>query len=245
MLVKIVSHTPEPELAVVVAARTCLSDEAYEDIWRKMSDIDISRILATVIAKGHHSVLEHANFTFSISGVSRVLTHQLVRHRMASYSQLSQQRADASELGFVVPPEVRKDPNVVKKYLDLISQCQELYTDMLAKGLSLGSARYILPSAFTSRIIVTINARSLFNLLALRMCAAEEWEFRQVGTLMYKELMRVAPGIFKYAGTTCETEGICVEGEIGKNCPRLLQNKASLLNTQSDIAAMIASSIKE
>ncbi|MCH8061887.1 MAG: FAD-dependent thymidylate synthase [Chloroflexi bacterium] len=245
MNVQIVSHTLEPDLAVVVAARTCLSDEAYEDIWRNMTENDISRILATVIAKGHHSVLEHANFTFSISGVSRVLSHQLVRHRMASYSQLSQQRVNASELEFVVPPEVRKDPDFAKKYRELISQCQELYADMIAKGLSLGSARYILPSAFTSRIIVTINARSLFNLLSLRMCAAEEWEFRQVATLMYKELMRVAPGIFKYAGTTCETEGICAEGEIGESCPRLLQNEASLRNTQSDIALLIRRGEKE
>jgi len=218
--VKLVTHTPDPELAVVAAARTCIRDMDYETVCAELREEDIQRILRTVILKNQHSVLEHVNFTFAISGVSRVLTHQLVRHRIASYSQLSQQRTDSSYLKFTIPPEIHHDPELEEECKSMMIQCKELYRRLIQCGVSRNSARYILPAGFTTRIIATMNARSLFNLLAQRECEVEEWEFRQVAHLMHAELMQVAPHIFRFAGPPCETQGRCLEGEKGRKCAR-------------------------
>ena len=216
--VKLVDYTPNPELAVAAAARTCVRDMDYEAVCAELRKEDVQRILRTVILKNHHSVLEHINFTFAISGVSRVLTHQLVRHRIASYSQLSQQRTDSSYLKFTTPPEIHHDPELAEEYESMMIHCRELYRRLIECGISRNSARYVLPSAFNTRIVTTINARSLFNLLAQRECEVEEWEFRQVALLMHSELMKVAPGIFRFAGPLCETQGYCPEEKKGLRC---------------------------
>ncbi len=229
--VKLVDHTPNPELAVVIAARTCTQNVDYEAVRAELREEDVKRILRTVILKNHHSVLEHVNFTFAISGVSRVLTHQLVRHRIASYSQLSQQRTDSSNLKFTVPPEIHHDPDLVEEYKSMMINCRELYKHLIKCGISRGSARYILPTGFTTRIVATMNARSLFNLLTQRECAVEQWEFYEVAQLMHGELMRVAPGIFRFAGPPCETQGFCPEGERGNKCPR--HDRLTSLRTDS------------
>lgn len=223
--VELVSYTPEPELTIALAARTCYADLNYRTIKDELSHDDVKRILNTVIVKGHHSVLEHASFTFSISGISRVFTHQLVRHRIASYSQLSQQRTDSSTLDFVLPPSIEDDPNLNYAYSQLMNQCKNLYRKMIQQGISKGSARYILPSAFTTRIVATFNARSLFNLLEQRECIAEEWEFREVAVMMHNELIKVAPMIFTKAGPPCEIKHVCPEGKNTKNCRRLQSNR--------------------
>lgn len=218
--VKLVAHTPNPERALAVAARTCMRDADYEDSYAELNDEDVQRILGSVIVSNHHSVLEHASFTFAISGVSRVLTHQLVRHRIASYCQLSQQRTDSSELQFTVPPEIEEELDLAKEYSRMMTSCQQLYNRLVQSGIPKGSARYVLPSGFNTRITMTINARSLFNLLAQRKCGVEEWEFQEVAQLMHRELMKVAPNIFWYAGPACETQGHCPEEANGYRCPR-------------------------
>lgn len=239
--VELLSHTPDPELAVAIAARACVSDQDVGSIAARLSPADVERLIATTFAKGHHSVFEHPSFTFAISGVSRVLTHQLVRHRIASYSQLSQQRVDASDLGFVVPPEIRKDPELAAKYVDAMRASQRLYGELVDRRIPIGSARYVLPSAFHTRIVVTMNARSLFNLIEQRACGAEEWEFRQLATMIHRRLVEVAPLIFKWAGPKCETDDYCPEGEVGLACSRLAHTGASVFNTRADIAMTIAS----
>lgn len=239
MRVEIISHTPDPERTVAAAARACVVDEEFQALAARLSEADVHRLLATVIAKGHTSVLEHVNFTIAISGVSRVLTHQLVRHRIASYSQLSQQRVDASGLPYVVPPEVRKDHELANDFENAIATCQQLYRKLVQHGIPVGSARYILPQAVHTRIIMTMNARSLFNLIAQRACEAEEWEFRQVATLVHRRLMEVAPAIFRFAGTECETHGTCPEGEIGLTCGRQPATGATIENTRHQIADLV------
>ena len=218
--VKLVNHTSDPELIIAAAAQACIRNLDYETICAELSHEDVQRILRSIIEKNHHSPLEHASFTFAISGVSRVLTHQLVRHRIASHSQLSQQRTDSSRLQFTIPPEIQQHPKLAEEYQDMIDRCQELYRRFVQCGISKGSARYVLPSAFNTRIVTTMNARSLLNLLAQRECEVEEWEFRQVALLMHGELMKVAPGIFGFAGPPCETQGYCSEGEKGSKCSR-------------------------
>ncbi len=223
MSVKLVNYTPNPELAVAIAARTCIQDTDYGLKRLELNKKDVDRILGKVILKKHHSVLEHANFTFEISGVSRVLTHQLVRHRIASYSQLSQQRTNSSKLKYSIPPDISKNPELAERFIDITEKCRELYKYLIDHDIPHGSARYILPSSFNTRILVTINARSLFNLLSQRECAIEQWEFRQVANLIHDELMIVAPGIFKYAGPPCETDNICPEGERFQSCKYRIQ----------------------
>lgn len=218
--VKLVNHTPNPELTVAVAARACIRNLDYEAIRAELSHEDVQRILKSLIEKNHHSPLEHASFTFIISGVSRVLTHQLVRHRIASHSQLSQQRTNSSRLQFTTPPEIQQYPELAEEYQDIMKRCQELYRHFVRSGVSKGSARYVLPSAFNTRIVTTINARSLLNLLAQRECEVEDWEFREVALLMHSELMKVAPDIFQSAGPLCVTRDHCPEGEKGLKCSR-------------------------
>jgi thymidylate synthase (FAD) len=216
--VELISYTPEPELTIALAARTCYADLNYRTIKDELSQTDIERILNTVIVKGHHSVLEHASFTFSISGVSRVFTHQLVRHRIASYSQLSQQRVDSLKLDFILPPAIKDNNDLTHEYIQLMNQCQDLYRKMIQQGISKGSARYILPSAFTTRIVATFNARSLFNLFSQRECQVEEWEFRKVALSMHAQLMEISPLIFQYSGPPCQSKGICPEGKEMLRC---------------------------
>lgn len=216
--VKLMNHTPDPELTVAAAARACIRNLDYEAVCAELGHEDVQRILRSIIEKNHHSPLEHASFTFAISGVSRVLTHQLVRHRIASHSQLSQQRTDSSRLQFTIPPEIQQHPKLAEEYQNMMERCQELYRCLVQCGISRGSARYVLPSAFNTRIVTTMNARSLLNLLTQRECEVEEWEFRQVALLMHSELMKVAPNIFKFAGPPCETRGYCPEGEKGLKC---------------------------
>lgn len=241
--VSILTYTPSPELMVAVAARACIEDDSPHALRDRLSAEDVRRLVTTVIVKGHHSVLEHVTFTIAVSGVSRVLTHQLVRHRMASYSQLSQQRSDASDLAYAVPPEIRREPELRERYASLMELCREFYIDASKAGVSKGSARYVLPSGFETRIVVTMNARSLFNLLAQRECAAEEWEFRQVATQLHRELLKVAPTIFALAGTPCETTGLCLEGEVGQKCARAQLTEATIQNTRSDIHDLLAQSL--
>lgn len=238
--VELINWTPNPELIVAASARSCIVDAEYGDISDQLAPADIDRLIATVIAKGHHSVLEHASFTFALSDVSRVLTHQLVRHRIASYSQLSQQRTDARSLAFVVPPDVRRNSALATKYAALMEDARSLYEELADSGIAIGSARYVLPSAFVSRVIFTMNARSLFNLIAQRECAAEEWEFRQVATAVHRELVRIAPAIFRHAGPKCETDGICPEGEVGLSCSRGVHTGAAIRNTREEIVNLIS-----
>ena len=218
--VKLVNHTPDPELTVAAAARACIRNLDYEGVCAELGYEDVQRILRSIIERNHHSPLEHASFTFAISGVSRVLTHQLVRHRIASHSQLSQQRTDSSRLQFTIPPEIQQHLKLAEEYKSMMERCQELYRRLIQCGISRNSARYVLPSAFNTRIVTTMNARSLLNLLAQRECEVEEWEFRQVALLMHGELMKVAPGIFRFAGPLCETQGYCPEEKKGLRCSR-------------------------
>lgn len=238
--VKLVDYTPNPELAVATAARTCVRDMDYEAVCAELRKEDVQRILRTVILKNHHSVLEHINFTFAISQVSRILTHQLVRHRIASYSQLSQQRTDSSYLKFTIPPEIHHDPELAEEYESMMIHCRELYRRLIECGISRNSARYVLPSGFNTRILVTMNARSLFNLLAQRECEVEEWEFRNVAHLMHAKLMEVAPNIFRFAGPPCDTLGFCPEGKKGSNCKRYQRTGLLEADSGEEVEAKIS-----
>lgn len=216
MNVKLIGFTPNPEKIPAMAAKLTHSKAKPEDL-DKTSDKELKAILEQVTSLGHTSVIEHTNFTFAISGVSRSLTHQLVRHRIASYAQQSQRYVDFKEPNYVTPPKIAKNKQMKKAYDDTMKTIWEQYNNLLDMGIPAEDSRFILPNAACTNIMVTMNARSLLNFFELRCCQHAQWEIRQLANKMLKEVKKVAPTIFKNAGPVCKTKNICPENK--KDCP--------------------------
>lgn len=219
MKVALINSTPNPDRTVAAAARLCYSPIGAEELTEKMSDTQVEKLLTKIVSMGHYSTLEHSSFTFAIEGVSRTLTHQLVRHRIASYNQQSQRYVTETELEYITPPSISSKPEMSKKYQDFMKQVQEFYHEMIEAGVHKEDARYILPNAAETKIVVTMNARSLLNFFELRCCTRAQWEIRQLAEKMLHEVKKVAPILFANAGPTCVTQELCREGEL--SCGRL------------------------
>lgn len=210
MKVTLLKYTPEPELTVALAAKTCHTRTVEEAM--KLGDDEVRKIISIILKSGHFSVLEHASFTFAIEDVSRVLTHQLVRHRIASYSQQSQRYVKLENFPFIIPPEIEKNPQAKEIFIACAQKCMEAYNTLIDCGLSIEDARYILPSATKTNIIVTMNARELHHFFAMRCCERSQWEIRELSKAMLREVKKVAPNIFANAGPEC-IRGQCPEGD--------------------------------
>jgi thymidylate synthase (FAD) len=178
-----------------------------------------ARWLGNPLASGHHSVIEHASYTFSIEGVSRALTHQLVRHRLASFSQQSQRYVNMKEADFVMPPTIAADPVLEARFRALMEQIWKEY-QALAEKVPVEDARYVLPNACTTNITVTMNARELWHFFELRTCNRAQWEIRQMADQMLALVQEVSPFIFKNAGPPCISRGKCPEGKMSCGKPR-------------------------
>jgi len=216
MNVKLIGFTPNPEKIPAMAAKLTHSKTKPEAL-DKTSEKELDVILKQVLNLGHTSVIEHTNFTFAISDVSRSLTHQLVRHRIASYAQQSQRYVDFKEPCYITPPKIEKS-NVMKRAYNLtMENIWKEYNKLLEMGIPAEDARFVLPNAACTNIIVTMNARSLINFFELRCCLHAQWEIRQLANKMLKEVKKIAPTIFKNAGPTCKTKKICPENK--KDCP--------------------------
>jgi len=224
MKVILLSHTKDPEKTVVAAIRQCYSHLSGKDLWNKVTDSQKSRLIRQVISSGHHSTIEHASFTFSIEGVSRALTHQLVRHRIASFSQKSQRYVKEDNFDFVIPESIKKNKKNLEKYLSSIEKISEIYSTLLNSGVPPEDARMILPNACETKIVVTMNSRSLFNFFSERLCQRAQWEIRKMAAMMLNECKKVAPNVFRYVGPTCVTEKICWQGDL--NCGKPEKNKS-------------------
>jgi len=216
MNVKLIGFSPNPEKMPAMAAKLTHSKIKPEGL-DKSSDKELKSILEYVMNQGHTSVIEHACFTFAISGVSRSLTHQLVRHRIASYAQQSQRYVDFKEPNYVVPPKIAKNNQMKKAYDKTMNTIWEQYNNLLEMGIPAEDSRFVLPNAACTNIMVTMNARSLLNFFELRCCMHAQWEIRQLANKMLKEVKKVAPIIFKNAGPACKSKGICPENK--KDCP--------------------------
>lgn len=219
MKVKLISHTKDPEKVIAAAIRQCYSPDSASEMKNKLTDAEAGKFIKMVVSSGHTSTIEHASFTFSIEGVSRVLTHELVRHRIASYSQQSQRYINAKKFGFVTPPTISSKKEALEIYDQTIKELAQKYDHLIELGIPKEDARFLLPNAADVKIVVTMNARSLFNFLARRMCNRAQWEIRTMAYMMHRELMKVAPKLFKYAGPTCKTEEICWEGDLHCGLP--------------------------
>lgn len=213
MKVNLVKYTQKPEKMIAVAARLCYSPVGVTELEDELSDEDVEKLVRFVIKSGHHSTVEHANFTFAIEGVSRALTHQLVRHRVASYNQQSQRYVKfKNNFEYITPPAIEKDKNSKEKYDSLISSIHNLYMEMLDSGIEPEDARYILPNASETKIIVSMNARELLHFFTVRCCNRAQWEIRELATRMLKLVKKVAPVVFEKAGPNC-LRGSCQEGK--------------------------------
>ncbi len=211
MKVELINHTPEPDRSAAHAALTCYSEKVPEK--EEMSQEKIEEILGKIKESGHHSVIEHASFTFAIQDVSRTLTHQLVRHRLASYSQQSQRYVDIEDFDPVIPDSIEEDEEAKKRFEGLMEEVKKTYMKLKEEDdIPLEDARFVLPNATKTNIIVTMNARELWHLFSLRCCKRAQWEIRDMANKMLESVKKKAPIIFKEAGAPC-VRGPCPESE--------------------------------
>ncbi len=214
--VKLISWTKNAEGTVTAAIRQCYSAVGAEELVKKIDKKKQKKLIALVKSSGHTSTVEHANFTFAIEGISRACSHQLVRHRIASYSQQSQRYVDLSkkELVYILPPLIKADEKKKLEFKKMMEGIEEMYKKMIKDGVKPEDARFILPNACETKIVVTMNARALINFFGLRCCQRAQWEVRALAEKMLKLARGKAPLLFEGAGPSCETEKICWEGDL-------------------------------
>ncbi len=210
--VKLLDYTPEPERVVAMAARLCYSAVGAEELSERLSEEKVKEMVRKMVALGHASTIEHVSFTFGIEGVSRVLTHQLVRHRIASYDQQSQRYVAAHGFEYITPPTIAENPEAKAKYDALLEEIRRTYDELTGMGIPKEDARYVLANAAETKILVTMNARSLLHFFNLRCCHRAQWEIRDMAYKMLAEVKAVAPILFHNAGASCVNSGFCPEG---------------------------------
>ena len=215
MKVKLLRYTADAELLCGTAALTSTKSGSPSEILEKMNMETAQRVIKRVTGYGHVSVIEHGSFTFSIEGVSRVLTHQLIRHRIASYTQQSQRFVAYNTLEkYVTPPSILEHMEAKKIFDETLEKISETYQKLLKLGIKKEDARFILPNAAKTNIIVTMNARELRHFFNLRCCTRSQWEIREVAIEMLKQAKKTAPALFENAGPSCVELGYCPEGKI-------------------------------
>ncbi|MGE5484205.1 MAG: FAD-dependent thymidylate synthase [Ignavibacteriales bacterium] len=212
MNVVLLGHTPDPEKAVAMAARLCYSDAGIGELRDSLNQDEVTRLVRRLRDMGHLSPFEHASFSFGISGVSRVLSHQLVRHRIASFSQKSQRYVSERQFEFVTPASISGNAEALRVFDEGMREIQAWYNALVDLGIPKEDARYVLPNACTTQLVCTFNARSLLNFFALRCCARAQSEIRDLAWRMLDLVRGIAPIVFEKAGPPCVSEGRCKEG---------------------------------
>lgn len=237
MKVTLLVHTPDPEKVIAAAAKLCYSNSTIETLYEKQTPEAVEKFLNMLNEIGHESPIEHCSFTFGIEGVSRAFLAQMTRHRIASYSVQSQRYVKEKQFSFVTPPEIAGNEDALsifqKSMEDAIASYQKL-ADILqekhlrtlteaglpeneakrkAEKMAIEDARFVLPNACDTQMVVTMNARSLMNFFRHRCCNRAQWEIRSVADEMLRLCREVAPHLFAYAGPTCVT-GKCPEGNM-------------------------------
>ena len=244
MKVKLIAHTPNPEKVVAAAAKLCYSNAQIDTLLDGLTEEKSKEFVEMLASLGHESPTEHASFTFAIEGVSRSLLAQITRHRIASYSVQSQRYVNLKEPDFVTPPEIMDDPESLEEFNNSMAMAAENYQKVtqllkeahkekfIAQGMdektanrtaekkALEDARFILPNACTTKMIVTMNTRSLNNFFRHRCCTRAQWEIRELADEMLRLVCEVAPALFVRSGAPC-VSGPCPEGKM--SCGRMLE----------------------
>ncbi len=224
--VVLLRHTPEPEEVVAMAAKLCYSPSGVEELKEKIEAKDQAAFVEMLASIGHLSPIEHVSFSFGIEGISRACSHQLVRHRVASYSQQSQRYVKAEQFTYVIPPSIKQDPALVKEFERCMDEAQQNYTKVLKRLEEFGlkgevgqqDARYLLPNAAETKIVVTMNARELLHFFRVRCCNRAQWEIREMADRMLALVKKAAPTIFAKSGPGC-LYAPCPEGK--KTCGKI------------------------
>jgi len=212
--VRLLYHTPDPERAVAVAARLCYAPVGAAALMEDLPDESVHKVLHTIMTSGHFSALEHASYTFAVDGVSRAMTHQLVRHRLASYNQQSQRYvAYEEEPSFIIPPAIASDPVAAARFDAATAAAFAAYRELVDSGVPAEDARYLLPNAMETKIVITMNVRELLHFFELRCCKRAQWEIRGLALEMLSLAEPTAPYIFMDAGASCR-RGPCREGKM-------------------------------
>ena len=268
--VKIIAHTPEPDKVVAQAGKLCYSAVGVDEITQKLTEEEIARYVNMLASIGHESPLEHVSFTFAIEGISRACTHQIVRHRIASYSQQSQRYVKLEQFEYIIPPAIENNPEAKRIFIETMERDQKAYDELVdllledilidkhaadygscireilkenpdavpdrskvldlyaenflenyrkAEKQAIEDARYVFPNACETKIVITMNARSLLHFFNVRCCNRAQWEIREMATEMLKECKKIAPALFKKAGPDC-VYGKCGEGKMSCKHPR-------------------------
>lgn len=214
--VTLLEYTPNPDQVIATAARLCYSNQDVDKIVETFSkdEAKTAEFVAKLNDLGHYSVFEHVSFTFAIEGVDRSLTHQLVRHRIASYSQRSQRYVSEKEFEYITPPSIQANKEASEIFKATMSTINKAYNKLSDLGIPKEDARYVLPNACETKIIVTMNARSLFNFFNHRCCNRAQWAIRALAYQMLKLVQKVAPETFKNSGPYCVSHGYCPEGKM-------------------------------
>lgn len=249
MKVELIRYTPEPEKVVAAAAKLCYSKTGIDGILDDLNIKKTEKFLNILMDLGHESPIEHVYFTFGVEGVSRVLTHQLVRHRIGcSYSQQSQRYVKLDQFEYIIPPQIENNEKAKTLFVKAMEEDQKyydsivdiLYTDNLdkllkegknektasqtAEKMSIEDARYVFPNACETKIVFTMSARALLHFFRLRACERAQWEIRELSFEMIKKVKAVAPNIFKHAGPEC-LSGECPEGAMSCGKRKQVQEK--------------------
>ena len=248
--VTLIEHTPNPEKVIAAAAKLCYSSSDIDSLYDGLDSEKTQKFIAHLMSLGHESPVEHASFTFGIEGVSRALLAQITRHRIASYSVKSQRYVNETDFTYVTPPEISASPEAEEFFvetMDLIKDSYEKlasilkknhYERLVSQGVSenealkkaeksaIEDARFVLPNACETKMIVTMNARSLFNFFNLRCCNRAQWEIRELATEMLRLCKQVSPVLFAKAGPSCICDR-CPEG--GMSCGKAKEIKEKFL----------------
>lgn len=214
MQVELLYHTPDPERAIATAARLCYAPVGASELMETMPPERVQSVLSTIMKSGHFSTLEHVSYTFAIDGVSRALTHQLVRHRLASFNQQSQRYVKFRDgLETVKPSTVAENEEASTLFDQAVEAAVSAYTKLLEAGIPAEDARYLLPNAAETKIVVTMNVRELLHFFELRCCNRAQWEIRELAHTMLELVRPTAPYVFMDSGPSC-VRGKCSEGKM-------------------------------
>lgn len=227
--VRLLTHTPEPQKIMAAAAKLCYARADIDTVMEGLTPEKTESFIDMLSGLGHESPMEHMSFTFGIENVSRSLLAQITRHRIASFSVQSQRYVAEKDFQFVTPPQIADDPAAHKKYLETMEGIAKSYNELadtlkeknVAAGMpekaaekkAIEDARYVLPNACTTKMIVTMNARELYHFLSLRCCNRAQWEIRELAYRMLQLVKEVAPNVFRDAGPAC-VRGGCPEGRM-------------------------------
>lgn len=218
---ELIRYTHNPEETIALSAKLCYSPDSPSELIEKISDSDTAKFIKMLKKMGHLSTFEHASFSFALTGVSRALLAQITRHRIASFSVRSQRYVSMKDFNYLIPPSIEAlGEAAIEKYksqMATMSSWYEEWQEALGNGgeKSNEDARFVLPNACETNMIITMNARSLLNFFDLRCCFRAQWEIRDIAWQMLESVLAVAPNVFGDAGAAC-LSGACSEG--AKSC---------------------------